>query len=54
MVWPDHDGTSGAWRVTFDDGARERDVFYGRHSESATATEQCAKFIAEYLAALRA
>ncbi|MGW2610137.1 hypothetical protein ACWC4A_38045 [Streptomyces mirabilis] len=40
--------------MTFDDGARERDVFYGRHSDPATATEQCTKFIAEYLTAPRA
>lgn len=45
---------AGTWRVTFHDGARERDVFYGPHSDPATATEQCAKFIAEYLAAPRA
>ncbi|MEV6533737.1 hypothetical protein AB0M86_29765 [Streptomyces sp. NPDC051639] len=41
----------GSWRVTFDNGTSQRDVFYGRRADPATATALCAEFIAEYLSA---
>ncbi|WP_406834816.1 hypothetical protein ACICHK_00130 [Streptomyces sp. AHU1] len=42
---------AGTWRVTFDNGTSERDVFYGRRAAPATPTALCAEFIAEYLSA---
>src|SRR4051812_2544377 len=39
---------AGTWRVTFDNGTSEAEVFCGRRAHPATATAVCAEFIAEY------